>query len=86
LVEPKKGTKWPSNLPRFENRQDAVAVCKDLCKSQFLVRSEKQGKGELGVSYLFFPMDVLWRYFERNAELIVSFFSPAFLAVTRPRL
>ena len=52
LVEPKKGTKWPTNLPRFENRQDAVVVCKDLCKNQFLLRSEKRGKGELGVSYV----------------------------------
>ena len=50
MVEPKKGTKWPSNLPRFENRQDAVMVCKELCNNQFLLRSEKQGKGELGVS------------------------------------
>lgn len=49
LVEPKKGTKWPSKLPRFENRLDAIAVCKDLCKQQFIVRSEKQGKGVLAV-------------------------------------
>jgi len=50
LVEPKKGTKWPSNLPRFENRTQAIAVCKDLCKFQYLHRSEKQGKGKLAVS------------------------------------
>ena len=50
LVEPKKGTKWPKNLPRFENRQEAIAVCKDLCKEQFLLRSEKRGKGELGMT------------------------------------
>jgi len=50
LVEPKKGTKWPSNLPKFESRQDAVLVCKDLCKNQFLLRSEKRGKGELGMT------------------------------------
>ena len=50
LVEPKKGTKWPKNLPRFENRQDAIAVCKDICKLQYLLRCEKRGKGELGVS------------------------------------
>lgn len=52
MVEPKKGTKWPTNLPRFENRQDAVLVCKELCKNQFLLRSEKRGKGELGVSLI----------------------------------
>lgn len=50
LVEPKPGTKWPSNLPRFENRQDAIAVCKELCKLQFILRCERRGKGELGVS------------------------------------
>ena len=50
LTEPKKGTKWPKNLPRFDSRQDAIAVCKDLCKLQYLLRSEKRGKGELGVS------------------------------------
>lgn len=50
LVEPKKGTKWPNKLPRFENRLDAIAVCKDLCKQQFIIRSEKQGKGVLAVS------------------------------------
>ena len=53
LVEPKKGTKWPSNLPRFENRSQALAVCKDLCKLQFMHRSEKQGKGKLVVSRIF---------------------------------
>ena len=52
LVEPKKGTKWPSNLPRFENRQDAIAMCRELCKIQYLMRAEKRGKGELGVSLL----------------------------------
>jgi len=50
MFEPKIGTKWPTNLPRFESRNDAIAVCKDLCKNQFLLRSEKQGKGELSVS------------------------------------
>lgn len=50
LVEPKKGTKWPTNLPRFENRQDAIVVCRDLCKVQYLLRAEKRGKGELGMS------------------------------------
>ena len=49
LVEPKVGTKWPSNLPKFESRADAIVVCKELCKEQFLLRSEKVGKGELQV-------------------------------------
>jgi hypothetical protein len=50
LVEPKKGTKWPAALPRFESRQAAIDVCKDLCKYQFMHRSEKRGKGDLVVS------------------------------------
>lgn len=50
MVEPKKGTKWPTNLPRFENRQDAIAVCRELCKIQYLLRAEKKGKGELNMS------------------------------------
>jgi translocation protein SEC62 len=50
LVEPKKGTKWPTNLPRLENRTQAIAICKDLCKLQYVHRSEKQGKGKLAVS------------------------------------
>eukprot|EP00980_Cylindrotheca_fusiformis_P012633 scaffold3084_cov144-Cylindrotheca_fusiformis.AAC.81 len=52
LVEPKRGTKWPKKLPRFENRQDAIAVCKELCKLQFILRCEKRGKGELGMTRL----------------------------------
>ena len=48
LVEPKKGTKWPKDLPRFESRTEAIAVCKDLCKYQFIHRSEKQAKGDPG--------------------------------------
>ena len=52
LVEPKKGTKWPKNLPQFENRLDAIAICKDLCQQHFLLRCEKRGRGELGVSLL----------------------------------
>ena len=50
MVEPKKGTKWPKELPRFKSRPDAIAVCKDLCGHQFMHRSEKVGKGELEVS------------------------------------
>jgi translocation protein SEC62 len=50
MFEPKKGVKWPKKLPKFESRQDAIAVCKELCKHQFLLRSEKRGKGDLGVS------------------------------------
>jgi len=50
LVEPKKGTKWPANLPRFTSRHEAIAVCKDLCRDQFIHRSEKRGKGDLVIS------------------------------------
>ena len=50
LVEPKKGAKWPKTLPRFTSRQEAIAVCKELCKEQFIHRSEKIGKGQLDVS------------------------------------
>ena len=49
LSEPKKGTKWPKKLPQFGSRQEAVAVCKELVKATFLLRSEKRGKGELAV-------------------------------------
>ena len=45
-----KGSKWPKNLPRFKERHEAIAVCKELCKLQFAHRSEKVGKGELTVS------------------------------------
>mmetsp|Transcript_20182 Transcript_20182/g.43575 ORF Transcript_20182/g.43575 Transcript_20182/m.43575 type:complete len:334 (-) Transcript_20182:92-1093(-) len=47
LFEPKKGTKWPDKLPRFENRQEVVAICKLLTKEQFIVQAEKVGKSEL---------------------------------------
>eukprot|EP00543_Licmophora_paradoxa_P014634 CAMPEP_0202458314 /NCGR_PEP_ID=MMETSP1360-20130828/24459_1 /ASSEMBLY_ACC=CAM_ASM_000848 /TAXON_ID=515479 /ORGANISM="Licmophora paradoxa, Strain CCMP2313" /LENGTH=325 /DNA_ID=CAMNT_0049078809 /DNA_START=12 /DNA_END=989 /DNA_ORIENTATION=- len=50
LAEPKKGVKWPAKLPRFSDRQEAIAVCKELCKLQYLLRSEKKGKGELSVN------------------------------------
>eukprot|EP00550_Attheya_septentrionalis_P009811 CAMPEP_0198283682 /NCGR_PEP_ID=MMETSP1449-20131203/3253_1 /TAXON_ID=420275 /ORGANISM="Attheya septentrionalis, Strain CCMP2084" /LENGTH=328 /DNA_ID=CAMNT_0043980407 /DNA_START=23 /DNA_END=1009 /DNA_ORIENTATION=+ len=50
LVEPKKGTKWPTNLPKFTSREEAIEVCKDLCRLQFMHRSEKRGKGDLAVS------------------------------------
>jgi translocation protein SEC62 len=53
LVEPKT-KKWPSNLPKFATRQEAIAVCKDLCKYQFMHRSEKRGKGDLVVRHVFF--------------------------------
>jgi translocation protein SEC62 len=52
LVEPKKGTKWPTNLPRFASRVEAISACKSMCKNDYLLRSEKRGKGELGVSYI----------------------------------
>lgn len=50
LVEPKKGTKWPSNLPRIKTRPEAIAICKELCKLQYIHRSEKRGKGDLAIS------------------------------------
>lgn len=49
MVEPKKGTKWPKELPKFTSRQEAIGVCKDLCAGHFMHRSEKVGKGELEV-------------------------------------
>ncbi len=49
LVEPKKGTKWPSNLPKFASRNEALAVAKEMAKNQFLLRAEKAAKGELSV-------------------------------------
>jgi len=52
LVEPKKGCKWPKKLPRFKERHEAIAVCKELCRLQFIHRSEKVGKGELEMSRL----------------------------------
>ena len=53
MVEPKKGTKWPKDLPKFKTRTEAIAVCKELCKLQFIHRSEKRGKGDLVVSEIF---------------------------------
>mmetsp|Transcript_546 Transcript_546/g.728 ORF Transcript_546/g.728 Transcript_546/m.728 type:complete len:333 (+) Transcript_546:276-1274(+) len=50
MFEPKKGTKWPVKLPRFENRQEVVLVCKTLIKEQFLVPADKVAKGELELS------------------------------------
>jgi len=50
LINPKKGIKWPKKLPRFESRQEAIGVCKELCNLQFIHRSEKRGKGELVIS------------------------------------
>lgn len=52
MVEPKKGTKWPKGLPKFKTRPEAIAVCKEMCKLQFIHRSEKRGKGDLVISRL----------------------------------
>lgn len=70
LVEPKKGTKWPKKLPRFENRQDAIAVCKELCNSQFLLRCERRGKGDLGVSCFFvvLQMTILCHFYPNDVS------------------
>jgi len=50
LVETKKGVKWPTNLPRIKTRPEAIALCKELCRYQFIHRSEKRGKKELAIS------------------------------------
>lgn len=50
MVEPKKGTKWPKGLPKFKTRQEAIAVCKELCNYQYMHRSIKRGKGDLIIS------------------------------------
>lgn len=50
MFEPKKGTKWPKDLPKFQTRPEAIAVCKELCVRQYMHRSDKVGKGELEVS------------------------------------
>lgn len=50
MVEPKKGTNWPKKLPRFKTRQQAIAVCKELCNYQYMHRSIKRGKGDLVIS------------------------------------
>jgi len=50
LLEPKKGTKWPKNILKFESRQDAIEVCKHLVDLEYILRAEKKGKGDLGVS------------------------------------
>jgi len=63
LIEPTKGTKWPSKLPKIGSRPEAIAICKELCKLQFIHRSEKAGKGELEVGfqnkmlYVYFSID-----------------------------
>ena len=66
MVEPKKGVKWPKELPKFTSRPEAIAVCKELCGRQFMHRSEKVGKGELEVRYymkkLMYPCCIFWTW------------------------
>jgi len=50
MVEPKKGTKWPKNLPRFKTRNEAIAICVEMCNCQYMHRSIKRGKGDLAIS------------------------------------
>lgn len=51
LVEPKQGTKWPSDLPRLSSRHEALRVCKGIYKGHYLVRVEESREaGVLGVS------------------------------------
>lgn len=64
MVEPKKGTKWPKELPRFSSRPDAIAVCKELCNIQYIHRSEKVAKGELEVRSRFALLCV-WVCYQR---------------------
>ena len=69
MVEPKKGAKWPKELPKFKNRSDAIAVCKELCSRQYMHRSEKVAKGELEVRYFFAICHTLWRVFTWNYDV-----------------
>eukprot|EP00594_Rhizosolenia_setigera_P019488 CAMPEP_0178962860 /NCGR_PEP_ID=MMETSP0789-20121207/14635_1 /TAXON_ID=3005 /ORGANISM="Rhizosolenia setigera, Strain CCMP 1694" /LENGTH=327 /DNA_ID=CAMNT_0020647129 /DNA_START=96 /DNA_END=1079 /DNA_ORIENTATION=- len=50
MVEPKKGTKWPKNLPKIKSRNEALEICKELCKIEYIHRSEKISKGKLAIS------------------------------------
>lgn len=50
MVEPKKGSKWPKDLPKFKSRQEAITICKELCNYQYMHRSIKRGKGDLVIS------------------------------------
>jgi hypothetical protein len=72
LVEPKKGTKWPSKLLRFQNRHDAILICKELCKHQYLLRSEKCGKGELEVRFYYFYYLLLFLFNRFNYSFFVA--------------
>ena len=76
MFEPKKGVKWPKKLPKFDSRQDAIAVCKELCKHQFLLRSEKRGKGELGVSICVFSESISLIAVSTNFSELSGFSSP----------
>jgi len=66
MVEPKKGAKWPKDLPKFKTRQEAIAVCKELCNYQYMHRSEKRGKGDLVVSILMNESEHLSRLTQTN--------------------
>ena len=72
MVEPKKGTKWPKELPRFSARPDAIAVCKELCNIQYIHRSEKVAKGELEVSFFVFEDRSFDEYLHTRPHFIES--------------
>ena len=74
LVEPKKGTKWPKKLPKFKDRTEATAVCKELCNLQYLLRCEKLGKGELGVSVVHFCAASFPFFMRRNPRSHLEYF------------
>eukprot|EP00956_Cyclotella_meneghiniana_P011970 scaffold16889_cov63-Cyclotella_meneghiniana.AAC.2 len=90
MVEPKKGTRWPTELPKFKSRQEAIAVCKELCAGHYMHRSEKVGKGELELGFFasFVPLYSLER--TKDGQLYyrigvaVAFFSFCYWAVTQP--
>lgn len=66
MVEPKKGTKWPKDLPKFKTRQEAITICKELCNYQYMHRSIKRGKGDLVVSSITqYILSIIWCYFNR---------------------
>jgi len=47
LVEPKKKTKWPTQLPKFSSRNEALKVCQALAEQNYIRKVDKTGKGEV---------------------------------------
>tara|TARA_B110000971_G_C19808290_1_gene407585 strand:+ start:513 stop:758 length:246 start_codon:yes stop_codon:yes gene_type:complete len=44
LVIPKKG-RWDAKIPRVENREQALVICKELLKMEYIARVTKEDKG-----------------------------------------